>query len=167
MPAGVRLSPEQIAKVADSLAQSPAWRAAANHAGINESTIYDYRRRAESYTNRSHDLQDETDPDYPYYLAVQTWTEARSRLELSLVRGILAAIPKDWKAAHALLKSGWPADYSDRIELTGAGGGPVLIEQMKSEALERAELAIEQLGLRAGSDESVLASPAGDDEPNA
>lgn len=173
MSQGARLTPEQIDRAAESLERTPSWRAAADHAGIHETTLWRYRQRAETYLKRNttddglQNLQNETDPDYGPYLAVAKWTEARSNLEQTLAMGILLAIPKDWKAAHAMLKSGWPQDYSDRVELTGAGGGPVQIEQMKSEALERAEVALEQLGLRAGSDESAEPASAGDNEPAA
>lgn len=167
MSQGTKLTSEQIGLVTESLLVSPSWRAAADHAGVNEKTLYDYRKRAESYTNRFPDLPDENDPDHYFWRAVTIWTEARSTLELRLVQHVLDAAPKDWKAAHAMLKSGWPQDYSDRVELTGAGGGPVQIEQMKSEALERAEAALEQLGLRAQGDESAEPAPAGNDEETA
>lgn len=127
MAQGSRLTPQQIQLVADSLETNPAWRAAANHAGVAERTLYEYRQRAETYTNRNADLSDESDPDHFHWQAVQTWTAARDRLEQRLVDGILDAIPKDWKAAHTMLKALAPQDWSERVELTGAGGGPVQI----------------------------------------
>lgn len=147
MAQGARLTDEQVQKVAESLGVSPAWRAAADHAGVHETTLWRYRQRAETYLNHNttddglQNLQNETDPDYPFYLAVAAWTEARSELEQMLCIGVIGSIPKDWKAAHAMLKSGWPQDYSDRVELTGAGGGPVQISTDEARTQLEASLA--------------------------
>lgn len=171
MAQGARLTPEQIQRIAEALETSPSWRAAADHAGVNERTIGRYRERAEAYANR-HNLDenvpylpDENDPDWHQFDAVTAWVAARSRLEMRLVSGVLEAIPKDWKAAHAMLKSGWPADYSDRVELTGAGGGPIQVstEELEKRAVEMlAE--IEAKRLAAGNEpvDSQIAPPAGD-----
>lgn len=170
MAQGVRLSDEQIDRVTESLGVSPAWRAAADHAGISDDTLHLYRRKADNYTNRHKNdegfpnLHHPDDPDYYAWQCVQQWTAARSELELKLVSLVVASSVKDWKAAHAMLKSGWPQDYSDRVELTGAGGGPVQIEAMKSEALERAEAALRDLDVRALSGEGADPPPAGNDE---
>lgn len=173
MAQGERLAQAQIDAVADALEVSPSWRAAADHAGANERTIHRYRERADAYTKRHNpevndlpNLPDETDPDYPYFVAVTAWVAARSRLEMKLVTGVLDAIPKDWKAAHAMLKSGWPQDYSDRVEVTGAGGGPLQVDALIAEALPRAEEAIRKIREKravAGTEPEVLdASPEGE-----
>lgn len=151
MAQGERLTQAQIDAVAEALETSPSWRAAADHAGLNERTVHRYRERADQYANRNirdetlPHLPNETDQDYPYWLVVQDWKAARSRLEMRLVQGVIDAGPKDWKAYQAMLKAGWPADWSDRVELTGAGGGPLQIEALKAEALTRAEEAISQI----------------------
>lgn len=132
MAQGTRLTDDQVQAVAESFEVNPHWRAAANHAGVAERTLYEYRQRAETYTNRNADLSDETDPDWFHWQAVQTWTAARTRLEQRCAQGILDAGPKDWKAYQTILKALAPQDWSDRIELTGAGGGPV---QVSSEEL--------------------------------
>lgn len=170
MPQGVQLSAEQIEAVAESLLVSPSWRAAADHAGINERTVHRYRERHEAYANRHQtddglpNLPDETDPDYLAWSVVNGWVEARSNLEMNLVRGVLAAIPKDWKAAHAMLKSGWPQDYSDRVELTGAGGGPIQVSAAELDARAEEAFARAQAKLEAatGSGESAKPAPRGD-----
>lgn len=159
MTQGVRLTQEQIDAIAESLEVNPTWRGAAIHAGVNESTLYDYRNRAESYTKRIPDLQDETDPDRYYHDAVQTWLAALGRLEMRCARGILEAGPKDWKAYDKILKVLAPQDWNERLELTGAGGGPIQVSV--EELTARAEEALER---RAQSDPSAEASPAGNDE---
>lgn len=148
MVQGVRLSDDQIEAVAESLGRSPSWRAAADYAGVNERTLARYRERHDAYANRPgtdqtalSDLPDKTDPDAPYYKIVQRWIAARAELEKTLVNGVLDAIPKDWKAAHAMLKSGWPKDYSERVELTGAGGGPIEVSSDELRAQIEQDLA--------------------------
>lgn len=141
MAQGTRLSPEQIEAVAAAFEINPHWRAAANFAGVNESTLHDYRRRAESYINRLQDLHDETDPDYFCWQAVQTWTRARNGLEMRCAQGILDAGPKDWKAYYTTLKALAPQDWSDRVELTGAGGGPIQVSVEELDARAREMLA--------------------------
>lgn len=164
MAQGVRLSDEQIEKVAEALAVNPHWRAAANHAGVDEKTLWNYRQRAETYANRNPELPDTNDFDQYAWTAVQTWQAARSSLEMKCAQRLLDAGQKDWKADYTILKALAPQDWSDRVELTGAGGGPVQIEAMKSEALERAEAALRDLDVRALSGEGALPAPSGNDE---
>lgn len=166
-----KLTPETIEAIATSLRVNPSWAAAADYAGITDKTLYRYRERATNHQQRRDQAEPselselDTHPDQPYWNAYQTWQTARSRGELELVAKIRQlGMEGDWRALHTLAKMGWPDRYSDRVELTGAGGGPVQIEQMKSEALERAEAALEQLGLRAQGDASADPAPSGNDE---
>lgn len=149
MTQGQLLTPEQIERVADSFEINPHWRAAANYAGVAESTLYDYRKRAENYTKRNGDIGDESDPDHYHWQAVQTWTAARNRLETRCAVGLLEHGVKDWRALQVILKALAPQDWSDRVELTGAGGGPISVESKVAELLEeagpRAEAALAEI----------------------
>lgn len=152
MPQGSRLTTEQIAFVAEALALVPSWRAAADAAGINRRTLARYQERAENYDKR-HETDDEDiahlphtdDPDWFCWDAVQTWHAARSRGEMQMVELWRAGAEKDWRAAQALLKAGFPDDYSDRMEVTGKGGGPIDVRALVAEAEERAEEALAEI----------------------
>lgn len=137
MSAVSRFTPELIEAVEKALRVNPNWSAAADYAGVDDATLWRYRHRAEIYANThktdtdTHDAQAETDdPDYPYWEANKRWIAARSRGEVELVATIRQlGLKGDWRALHALAKMGWPDRYSDRIEITGAQGGPVEITQ--------------------------------------
>lgn len=134
MAQGSRLSQEQIDRVAVSLRHNPNWGAAADHAGVTDRVLRLYRERVESNTKDTSDLSED---ERFYHEAVTAWTAARSEGERELIDAIRQAIDKDWKAADALLKKGWPDRYNERVELTGAGGGPI---QVDADALwQRAE----------------------------
>lgn len=135
---GERLSPTDIAAVAKSLEVNPHWRAAANYAGINEKTIYDYRNRAETYANRLPDLPEDEGGRFCYE-AVQSWIAARNRLETRCVESLLRHGDKDWKAHFTILKALAPQDWSERVELTGVEGGPIQVDlaERAREAFER------------------------------
>lgn len=84
------------------------------------------------------------DQDGGYYEAVSKMTQSRARGELQLVAIIRKAAGEgDWRAAYQLLKAGWPDRYNDRLEITGAKGGPVEVEHRLKDAEDRARQALD------------------------
>lgn len=143
-----KLTPEVIEAIATSLRVNPSWAAAADYAGITDKTLYRYRERATNHQQRRDQAEPselselDTHPDQPYWTAYQTWQTARSRGELELVAKIRQlGMEGDWRALHTLAKMGWPDRYSDRVELTGAGGGPVQISTDEARTQLEASLA--------------------------
>lgn len=158
MTQGVRLSQDQINRVAEALENAPSWRAAANHAGLHRRTLHLYQERAESYAER-HELEldgpahlaQEDDRDYFYWQTVQQWLAARSRGEMQLVQAWRDGAEKDWRAAQTFLRATFPQDYSERVEVTGAEGGAIKVQHMEelvAEAAERAQARLKELGDR-------------------
>lgn len=161
------LTPEVIEAISESLRVNPSWGAAADYAGITDKTLRRYRERAEAHQQRITDTTDLSElsaldqhPDYPYWEAHKAWQQARSRGELELVAKIRQiGLAGDWRALQALAKAGWPDRYADRVEVTGAGGGPLQIEALKAEALSRADEALAQIRAKrkaAGTEPEVL-----------
>lgn len=97
------------------------------------------------------DLFLDRDPDKPYY---DLWVECQTAKGV-LQRQLLGIImdgalgrnghKPDWRAAQALLKTGWRELWAERVEVTGAEGGPVALEQVVAEAEDRAELALAEI----------------------
>lgn len=168
-----KLTPEVIDAVAESLRVNANWLAAADYAGITDRSLRTYRERAQAHQTRLDNTNEpsevsalEAHPDHPYWQAAQRWDIARSRGELELVATIRkVAIAGDWRAADSLLKKGWPDRYSDRVELTGAGGGPVQISTDELRAsIEESLTQIAAKREAAGEDTtSADVSPAGND----
>ena len=93
-------------------------RDAAGHAGIGYNTMFTYLEKADD---------EKADPIY---------RELRDRLEKARACGNVKRLeqlrdaakdPRNWKAAAHLLAVRDPENYSEkrRVELTGAGGGPI------------------------------------------
>lgn len=112
-------------------------------AGLDHHTNHDWSG-AQRALQRLWDHID-NDPDLPYYEATVRFVQARATGELELVDVIRkAANAGDWRAALALLRAGWPDRYSERVEVTGAAGGPISVD-MVAEAEERAEVALAEI----------------------
>lgn len=143
-----RLTPDLIDRVTESLRVNPSWAAAADYAGITDKCLRRYRMRAEAHNERISAMTDtselsaiEEHPDYPYWEAHQRWLTARSRGELELIAVIRkAATAGDWRAAQALARMGWPDRYIERVEVTGADGGPLelTVEERIATLVEKA-----------------------------
>jgi hypothetical protein len=97
---------------------------ACDEVGISERTFYGWIKRGED--------PDETDPRYLRFL--QATTRARAAFENRTLNVVVQAAPTDWRGAAWLLERLFPTRYSNmrKVELTGAGGGPVTIATLAS-----------------------------------
>lgn len=140
-----RLTDKLIERVETSLRHNPCWGAAADYAGITDKTLHRYRQRAAAYRERveaSEQSEMSEDPDYPYAVAAERWMEARSSHEKELMdKARELALAGNAQVLLGLLKMGWRDRYADRLEITGADGGPVEVshDERVAELVERAK----------------------------
>lgn len=169
MTQGQRLSQDQIDAVAESLSVNPNWNAAADFAGVSDRVLRLYRERVEGLESIAARpgvvIADLSADDRFYQEAVQAWRSARSRGEKELVDSIRTAMAKDWRAAESLLKKGWPDRYNDRVELTGAGGGPIQVSS--EELMARAEEAHARALAKVGAASTNVEEPTTDGDEDA
>lgn len=116
-------TPERIASIIQALETGMTRRAAAAHAGIHHATFY---RWLESDATLRDDVE-------------RAESKAESRF---LLRIMEAATKGTWQAAAWWLERRHPKEYAlkNRVEMTGADGGPVQTQQVSLDDHERRAL---------------------------
>ena len=121
-------TPEATARMAEALSKGRSVRASCRYAGISADSHYSWLKRAES---------GEGPPFSDYRDATRKAEAAGEDRHLRVIEG---AAEEDWRASAWLLERTRPADYGrQHVEITGASGGPIQIEDIRSQV--RAELA--------------------------
>ena len=121
------LTPEVQAKICTALARGETSAAACAYAGIHVSTFMDWRARANE------------GPPFSDFCDATTQSKNQGSRVLEEVILNAAVGKEDWRAALELLRLRDPDNYAKRTEVTGASGGPIQIEDIRSQV--RAELA--------------------------
>ena len=118
-------------------------RTACRAAGVSEAAFYEWKRKGEAARD---DLKDgvaltQTQEELVWF--VDELDEARAKAEAALVaRWYTEAADGDWRAAERFLAKAFPERWSDpatRLEITGAGGGPVQQLQAHVHAIQEAD----------------------------
>jgi hypothetical protein len=98
-------------------------------AGISEWTFWDWTKKGKRAREDKENGIALTAAQEEYYEWVEALDEARAVAEAALVaRWYTEAVDGDWRAAERFLAKAFPERWSDpatRLEITGAGGGPV------------------------------------------
>ena len=119
-------TPELTAALCDELKLGMTIRAACQHVGIDDSTYRKWMMRGE-------------DGEEPFVTFRTAATRAKADGIRALVVTVRKAAKDDWRAAAWMLERREPEEWSKRTEVTGASGGPIQIEDIRSQV--RAELA--------------------------
>ena len=116
-------TPERVDELCKA-AELGATRAhAAQYAGITRATLQEWLRS-----------------DKPLHVAfAERYREAEAHGKLALLATIRKASSKQWQAAAWMLERTWPNEYGrrERVEVTGAAGGPVQLAALSDDALRR------------------------------
>jgi hypothetical protein len=110
---------------------------AAQAAGIAKSTISGWIKRGSEEQWRIENGEEPNKLEKPYLEFVQSMMKAEAEAQAGLVVAwFREARQGDWKAAQAFLAKRWPDEWSDsstvKLEVTGAGGGPIQSEMRHS-----------------------------------
>lgn len=128
---------------------------AAQSQGVSPATFWGWMRRGEGRDPQRPAIE-------PYVTFAERVREAEGKAHLEFVVPIRkrAVNRDDWQAAAAYLRMRWSKNYAERTEITGAEGGPLVVElaQMVSNL---DDAAIERLLARLGTE----AGPAPGTEP--
>ncbi len=104
-------------------------RTACRVAGISEWAFWDWTKKGEQARDDKQNGITLTEGQEEYLWFVEALEEARAAAEATLVaRWYTEAADGDWRAAERFLAKAFPERWSDpatRVEVTGAGGGPV------------------------------------------
>jgi transposase len=111
-----KLDAEVTDKIVSAIRAGNFARAAAEYAGIAESTFYDWLKRGQ-----------DGDPGFSEFS--EAVTRASAEAEVEAVAFIRKAMAEDWRAALEYLKRRHPEHWQDRArtEVGGKDGGPVEI----------------------------------------
>lgn len=128
--AKTKLSPDRQARITEALAQGNYIETASRYAGVSPQVFYKWMNRGTEERQRIADGQDPTPGETPYVEFVEAVEKARSQAEMRNV-GLIqkAAVDGTWQAAAWFLERSYPKRWgrSDRVEHTGADGGPVAV----------------------------------------
>lgn len=122
---------------------------AAARAGWYRTTVFDWRREADLATERGDKLT-------PREQALSDFADAWQNAEAEFVTGNLAVITRaaqtgQWQAAAWTLERRKPNEFGRHLlEVTGAEGGPIQVEEKLTSVLDLAAKARESLALEAG-----------------
>ena len=104
-------------------------RTACRAAGVSEWTFHDWKKKGDQAREDKENGVALTETQEELLWFVDELDEARAKAEATLVaRWYTEAADGDWRAAERFLAKAFPARWSDpatRLEITGAGGGPV------------------------------------------
>jgi hypothetical protein len=106
-------TPTTTAAICEALKLGLSIRAACDSAGINQSSYFEWRSRA--------------DEGPPYSEFSEETTRARRAGRMSLVKTVRTAAQSDWRAATWMLERMDPDNFSRRTEVTGKEGGPIQV----------------------------------------
>ena len=129
-----KCTPELTEKICEYLASGCYVCTACDLCGIDQSTYHRWRERGEN-------------GEEPYCEFVKAIKDAEARAEARAVALVQKAMVDDWKAAMTWMERKFPDRWSrgERREITGAGGGPVEVNDVSA----REQLAGLLAGMRA------------------
>jgi transposase-like protein len=126
--AKTKLTPDRQARITEALAQGNYIETAARYSGVSPQVFYKWMSRGNEERQRIGDGADPTPGEEIYVEFVEAVEKARSQAEMRNV-GLIqkAAVDGTWQAAAWYLERSYPKRWgrSDRVEHTGADGGPV------------------------------------------
>lgn len=151
------LTPELADKIVLHVRTGVPLEVAAQAAGIGRSTFWGWMRRGEQ------GAQDE--PYLGFSQRVRT-AEAETHMQLAAVPRNAAIQGGNWQAAQAYMRMRWSNHYAERIEHTGAAGGPIQMEIAQAlESLTEDELAAIEAHLGGAAAPAAPSGPGGDRAP--
>ena len=120
-------------------------KVAGSSQGISETTLYDWLAAGEGRPSRITPTPELSEfSDRVRRAKAEAHLVAVGTIRTAIIRG-------NWQAALAWIKLRYPQHYAERMEVTGAGGGPVAIQIAQAlEALSEDELASIEAHLAAG-----------------
>ncbi len=119
-----KLTPAVSAAICESV-RGGAWiETAASAAGVGDSTVRGWVRRAEDYPR-------DCGPELLAFLAA--YKKARADAELEAISVIRGAMPKTWQAAAWYLERSYPERWGrqQRVEVTGGGGALIMLAELE------------------------------------
>ena len=146
-----KLTPERQGRIVEALTNGNYMETAARYAGITPQCLYNWINRGGEERQRITDGAKPKPAEAPYVDFVEAVEKARSQAEMRNVALIQkAAMDGTWQASAWFLERSYPKRWgrSDRVEHTGADGGPVEVsvsldelEAKVSEVLKRRKAA--------------------------
>jgi transposase len=141
--AKTKLNPERQARIVEALNNGNYIETAARYAAITPQAMYKWLNRGNAERQRILEGEDPLPEEQIYVDFVEAVEKARSQAEMRNV-GLIqkAAVDGTWQAAAWFLERSYPKRWgrSDRLEHTGADGGPmevqVSVEQLEEKVLE-------------------------------
>lgn len=117
------LTPEVADKVVMAVRSGAPLEVAAQSQGIAPMTFWGWMRRGEG--------RDPTRPALPVFAEFAQRVraaEATAHMEFVIPIRKRAVNREDWQAAAAYLRMRWSKNYAERTEITGAEGGPLVVQ---------------------------------------
>ncbi len=131
---GTKLTPLVQQQILSALTAGNYAKIAAGYAGVGESTYYEWKERGEQDKAAGRRT--------PFAEFAESVKKAENDAEVRAVSLIHQAMPGDWQAAMTYLERKFPERWGRRarVEVTGAGGGPITtvdLSKLSVETLER------------------------------
>jgi len=135
-----KLNPERQSRIVEALTQGNYIETAARYAGITPQGMYKWLNRGNAERSRIYDGEEPDPKETMYVDFVEVVEKARAQAEMRNV-GLIqkAAVDGTWQAAAWYLERSYPKRWgrSDRLEHTGADGGPVAVQVSMDELEEK------------------------------
>lgn len=125
-----KLTPEVKNEFVQLIAQGVYIRQACEFIGVAEATVYNWMARGSNELTRleNNSKARPIKKESIYVEFFQAVKRADSQAEVRAISYWQAAIKDDWRAAREFLARRYPDRWSPRIELTGADGKPIEIQ---------------------------------------
>jgi len=101
------ITEDLITKLANMIRAGVTIKDACQAIGINESTYYKWRKRAEA------------EPKSLYFKLIQSIERAQAEAKISIILEWRKLLSGDWRACEAFLKRRYPEEWGDRIKHEG------------------------------------------------
>jgi len=135
-----KLSLVRIKVLSDSLKAGNSQRAACADADVSPSTFYDWLAAGKIELDRIEKEGGAVRTERALHVQlVRAVERSLADFEASCVAAVVKQMPKDYRAAEWLLEKRFPGEWGERqrLEITGADGGPIEIMPARSLIAER------------------------------
>jgi transposase len=135
-----KLTPERQSRIVEALTQGNYMETSARYAGITPQGMYKWLNRGNAERSRINDGDEPQPKENVYVDFVEAVEKARAQSEMRNV-GLIqkAAVDGTWQASAWWLERSFPKRWgrSDRVEHTGADGGPLEVQVTMDELEEK------------------------------
>lgn len=117
------LTPELQEKVVLAVRSGAPLEVAAQSQGLSPTTFWGWMRRGEG-----RDIERPATEEFVTFAQKVREAESLAHMDFIIPIRKRAVNREDWQAASAYLRMRWSKHYAERTEITGAEGGPLVVE---------------------------------------